>query len=325
MASGIDAAGTVVGFYQDLSLRVVFAFYRLSDGTIHRFHPSPDVTKGGWAASTAAVNPDGTIIGRFVPEGSSYGPYTGFIHDRAGNYIDFSPFDAIDTEPQAINSAGVVTGEYEDSEKLYHGFVRDAEGNFTSFDPPGNGSEVQTMPTSMNSSGIVVGYTLNELTSVIAGFLRESNGDMTVLNPAHSMNVQPMAIADDGVVVGALFSTLPNGTHSGFIRDPQGNYTNFSIQNFTFPVAIDPQGSIVGYASTSELQYGFCRLQDGTVGVFSPPNALFTNPVAINAKGDIAGYYTDTSHDDHLFIRINPDPPPTAAPQNENTSVEPAQ
>jgi hypothetical protein len=148
-ATGIDAAGTVVGYYQDCADKTVYGFYRLADGSIHRFHPEP-TTHGGWAASAAAVNADGTIIGSYVPTGGVRGGDTGYLRDHVGNYIEFNPFDSIDTEPEALNSAGVVTGEYWDPAKRYHGFVRDAEGNFTAFDAPGSAKLVQTMPTSIN-------------------------------------------------------------------------------------------------------------------------------------------------------------------------------
>jgi hypothetical protein len=167
-----------------------------------------------------------------------------------------------------------------------------------------------------------VGYSLDERSSVQWGFLRESNGNITVLDPGQLRQVVPTAITDDGVVIGSLDG-------SGFIRDALGNYTTFSAPGSpTRPVAINGQGTIIGYYFVNDEQFdgaGFYRLQDGTLEVFSPPGAIYTYPAAIGANGDITGYYMDDAYQSHIFIWINPNPPATSAVQTGKTSVEPAQ
>jgi hypothetical protein len=44
------------------------------------------------------------------------------------------------TYPFAINSAGVITGFYQDVNNVYHGFLRVSDGIITVFDVPGAGT-----------------------------------------------------------------------------------------------------------------------------------------------------------------------------------------
>jgi len=328
--AGIDAAGTVVGSYRDADNGALYGYYRLADGTLHRFHPDPMIRKDDVGAVPTGIAADGTIIGSFSDTGSYVGNHIGFIRAQTG-YTEFNPFDSIDTLPQAINSAGVVTGEYEDASGNYHGFVRDAEGNFTSFDAPVSGTVLEIMPTSINSSGSIVGF-VSTPTS-FGGFLRDSNGMITLIDIPQSYGFVPVAISDSGLVVGWLNTGDTYAPTVGFILDSQGNYTTFSPPGAveTFPTAIDPQGSIVGYyADQFDNLRGFYRLRDGTFGIFSVPAstktlpATWTLPTAISPKGDITGFFFYLEEDgggyEHNFIRINPDPPPASAGQDKNAT-----
>jgi hypothetical protein len=332
---GVDALGSVVGTY-DTSNLTRYGFYRLPDGTIHRFHPEPVAGLGPntrtEAVTVNGVNADGTIVGNFPRIEGKEIIYTGFIRDRVG-YTEVNAFDSINTDLWAINSAGVVAGSYQDpAHNFVHGFVRDAEGNLASFDAPGsnNYTSFQTIPTSINSKGDIVGYTQYPK-DLLTAFLRDSNGDLTILEagtkyPNYS-GIFPVAITDDGLIIGEWQYNDGTGASQtyGFIRDLQGGYTsfNFPAASSTIAVAVDPQGSIIGN-DESENQ-GFYRLRDGTFGSVIPPGAVISYVTAIGRQGDIAGSFLDAAQNGHNFIRINPDPPATSTAQNENLTAEPAQ
>jgi len=329
---GIDANDTVVAGYQECGRLLHYGFYRLADGAIHDFHPYSDYPYQPYEVQGAvptAMNAEGTIVGTSTLYGDgTYCCQTVFIRDRAGNYIEFTPTNDTDNlRPTAISSLGAITGSYYSGARaVTEGFLRDTKGNTTSFEAPGNGPVTGTFPTALNSKDTVVGYTNYYINSYQTwGFLRHSDGSMTILDPQQSDRVIPVAITDDGSVVGTL------DTLQVFLRDPHGNYTYFTVPlsglDLIYPMAVDPQGSIVGSYGLNESAslFGFYRLRDGKIGYFNPPGSVFTYPTAISSKGDIAGYFLDASYAQHYFIRINPDPPAASAAQNDNTSVEPAQ
>jgi hypothetical protein len=325
---GIDAAGTLVGNYYD-NTSTQYGFYRLADGSIHRLRPEHSIALGQ-AEAPAAVAADGTITGSF--QSALSGNYIGFIRDRVGNYTEFSAFDSATTFPSGINPAGIVAGFYDDPvPPVEHGFVRDSEGNFTSFDGQApNGTAVFTRPAGINSEGSIVGnagaYTITRNDIEYWGFLRDSTGKMNIINPLQSTDVFVTGIADDGSVIGYI----KGDSWIGFIRDPQGNYTTFAVPVTntlaTIPIALDPQGSILGgYEVNNVFQGCFYRLQDGTFGFCNPPGSTNVIAAAISAKGDITGTFADAAGNYHFFIRINPDPPATATNPGGDTNSEPTQ
>jgi len=331
---GIDDQDTVFGQYND-STGASRGFYRLSDGTIGSLYlPLPGSPPSETNLLPLAVNSRGTLVvvaSGETQEGVSIGG--DFIRDSVGHYtefLDFSTEQSFVYSPSAINSAGVITGKYYDlPDQTEQAFVRDAEGNYTVFDVPGIDNLVETVPASINSSGDIVGYTLiDHFTSFQRlGFLRESGGQITKLAPERSKYVIPSGINDDGLVIGSFGEDTYDC--QGFIRDAQGNYKYFTVPvsgvTGTIPVAVDPQGAIVGYYYSSLTEGAFYRQHYGAFGFFAPLGSAATYPTAINSKGDIAGYFYDAAGALHNFVRINPDPPATSTAQNANAGPELAQ
>jgi len=314
---GIDTVGTVFGDWQKKS--ETLGFYRLTDGSIHNLQIDvPGCASENECARPIAVAPNGTLAGQYIVGGKAYS----FLRDRAGNYTKIHAFDS-ETYTAAINSNGMITGTYS-FDPIGHGFVRDAEGNYTSFDLPDEGDLEFTMPTAINSLGDIVGVSSYDNQNQPVPFLRDHNGNMTVLANGQWNSITPVAIGDDGRIVGWYEDASLN--HFGFIRDAQGNYESFSVSGakYTLPVAVDPQGSIIGW-TPNRPPNAFYLLKDGTFGYISPPGAAVTVPVGINSKGDITGYFYDAGVHLHNFIRINPDPPPPSTTQDGNTGEKPAQ
>ena len=50
------------------------------------------------------------------------------------------PGDLNGTQPNDINPAGAITGNYGDAGNVYHGFLRARNGTITTFDVPGAGA-----------------------------------------------------------------------------------------------------------------------------------------------------------------------------------------
>jgi hypothetical protein len=69
----------------------------------------------------------------------------GFVRDAGGTITVFdapaaSPLPFYGTVAFSINTAGMITGLYEDANAIYHGYVRFPDGTFTTFDAPGAGT-----------------------------------------------------------------------------------------------------------------------------------------------------------------------------------------
>jgi hypothetical protein len=100
--------------------------------------------------------------------------------DPSGN-----PFTSVGTVPTAINQAGVITGNYNDSFfNTVHGFVRAPNGTITTFDAPGAGTQPPnqgTYPTAINVEGVITGYFI-DANNITHAFLRAPKGTLTAFD-----------------------------------------------------------------------------------------------------------------------------------------------
>jgi hypothetical protein len=311
--TAIDSQGTVAGYYFDDTYYASHAFFRLADGTITTFDvpgaPPCTIAWPSLCVTIAAINSGGTIIGSYFTQGS----FMGFLRDRYGNFTKFTVSTSMDTVPTAINSAGEITGYWDVYEKIpggeslvAHGFVRNTQGNFTFFDPPNSAG---TKATSINSQGEIAGnFGTAEALSI--GFLRSSDGHFTILDPPGMDTLSLISIADSGEIVGAGYNSSDGEQIKSFIRDPEGNYSTFSVvpagDTQTMPVGLDTDGTLVGYYANHSEFHGFYRLQNSALGFFDPPGSASTVPAAVNPQGNLTGYFFDPNNSYHGFIRINP-------------------
>ena len=110
--------------------------------TIITFDAPGSGTGPGQGTIAFAINPAGTISGRYADAG-------GAIHAilRAPNGT-ITTFDAPGagtgprqgTRPFSINPAGVSAGYYNDASGVFHGFLRTLDGAITTFNIPGAGT-----------------------------------------------------------------------------------------------------------------------------------------------------------------------------------------
>ena len=245
-----------------------------------------------------------------------------FANGPAPSIITFDVPNATVTYPTGINSAGQITGYYQDATST-HGFVRDRKGAVVAFDPPGSN---YTFPTSITSEGQITGYYANlNATSppiVYHGFLRKPDGTMLSFDapaalpsplPLYYQGIFPAAVNSAGQITG--YYVDPAGLQYGFLREPDGTITPITddpsdpghpgfcgIQPcgaFLSPKAISANGGITGFYSLSigidEYRYGFERQRNGNIVRFTAsPNPIVrkdeqTFPYFINPEAQITG------------------------------------
>jgi probable HAF family extracellular repeat protein len=277
-ASGINASGTVAGYYED-SKGVTHGFLRTSDGTITAFDPP-----GSTLTQVTGINANGDIAGWYRDGGSTF---RSFVRAADGTITKFNPtkglapstiglnangmvagwyamlgnqkagfvgapdgkMKQLTVEGVAINANGVVTG-VEGSQ----GFVRSNTGKTVSFVGPGNPDT--TTPTSINDPGTVAGYD-ETICGISYGFTRDSAGAVTAVSPPNSYYTFILGINDKNVLTGYYYY----GGYHGFVRDGSGAFTTFDITGATdgtYPQSINAKGEVAGgYRDSNNLLHGF--------------------------------------------------------------------
>jgi hypothetical protein len=275
-----------------------------------------------------ANNAEGTIVGSYTD--ANVVPH-GFLRTPDGHIISFDAPGAglganlnQGTVAYSINDLGVIAGQFEDPNDVFHAFVRYPDGSFTTFDAPGAGSTIGqglgTLATSINSAGIVAGYYLDE-NSVIHGFVRHRDGAITSFDapgagtgPYQGTEVATNGLNPEGAMVGWYYDT--NDASHGFVRAPDGSITTVDVpgggtgvQQGTLVGGINPAGATTGYTlNPGYVLQGFLRAPDGTLTMFDVPGGG-TGPVQgtaafkLNAARMITGPYIDASNVLHGYVR----------------------
>ena len=196
----------------------------------------------------------------------------------------FDPPGSLQTEPISINSAGAVTGFYEDA-TASHGFLRAPDGSFTSFDAPGG---TGTTPMSINSAGSIAGYYLES--QMFHGFLRDPEGNFTTFDPPGSTSTMAASLNSAGTIAG--YYTVADHSFHGFVRYPDGTITSFvpAGATFTRATSINSAGVITGfYQDSAQLYHGFVRATNGAITTFLAESGENCLPASINSTGEITG------------------------------------
>ena len=190
-----------------------------------------------------------------------------------------------------ISDAGDVVGNYADS-RGRHGFVRSAAGTVASFDVPGAASG--TFPTGINASGTVVGYFWTQPYTA-QGFIRTSDGTITVYNVPNSYYTQPTAINAAGDVAGYFTPMVtPIAYPTGFVLTAAGVLNTFTTPDSTLVIyAMNDLDEVTGVGDTG----GFVASAPGSVSLFWAPvpadGTPETTPIALNNSGVATGYAFD--------------------------------
>ena len=118
----------------------------------------------------------------------------------------------------------------------------------------------------------------------------------------------PRAVNELGEVTGSYVDT--HGDNHGFVRDAQGNLTEFSGPDAYDTVAFssNSSGKTVGiWASIQQFGGGFVRDRSGALTTFSVPmRNTGTAPMDINDAGQITGFWADDGQRAyHGFVQVN--------------------
>jgi len=273
-----------------------------------------------------ANNAEGVIVGSYtdtnvVPHGflrSPNGEFTSFDAPGAGLGANLDE----GTVAYSINDQGLITGQFEDSNFLYHGFVRYPDGHFVTFEAPGVGSTgVGTFGFSINLEGVVEGMYLDgNLT--YHGFVREPYGkitdfDVTGAGTGAYQGTYPCeetCINSAGEIAGFYYDGN-YGIH-GFVREPYGKITVIDVPGAgtgayqgTAVSSINEEGTTTGYyADSNNFYYGFLRTRTGKITTFYIPSANFpgqgTVGYSLNSNDTVTGAYVDTNFANHGYERF---------------------
>lgn len=302
----------------------------------HRFGQKPkliefDPPGTGTVSSPACVPSCGTQAFANNNLGAIVGSYTdasivphGFLRNPDGHILSFDAPGAglganlnQGTVALSINDLGVIAGQFEDPNDIFHGFVRYPDGFFTTFDAPGAGTGANqgTIAEAVNLAGTVAGYYVDE-GNVSHGFIRQRDGAIlsfdapgAATGPNQGTLVATNALNPEGAIVGWYIDA--DYADHGFLRAPDGTITTIDVPGAALTIVggITPAGAITGYsADASSVLHGFLRAPDGTITTFDVPGGG-TGPIQgtaafkLNAARMITGPYIDASNVLHGYVR----------------------
>jgi hypothetical protein len=233
-ATGINDKGEVSGWYRDKS-GTFYSFVRTADGMITKFNPTQ-----GYEPEAIGLNAKGKVTGWYSMGGNGSAGFVGAPNGK---------IKQLTVEGMAINKDGAVTGT-----EGAQGFVRSPSGKVVSFNGPNDPNT--TIPTSINKSGDVAGYS-ETICGIAYGFERDKQGQVSAVGPTDSYYTWVTGINDKGAIAGYYYYS----GYQGFVRDASGTYTTFSVTggtNGTYPQAINTKGEVAGgYRDANNMLHGF--------------------------------------------------------------------
>jgi len=253
-ANGINAAGQIVGNYQNSDL-ILHAY--LKDGVTYTPFNYPGASRTGFGGINAAGQIVGSCsLGGFIKDGTTY------------TFLD-PPY----TNPNGINDSGLIVGDYSDATAL-HGFLKDGD-TYTTLDFPGV-TLLACSASGINAAGQIVGsYQLTDGTW--HGFLKDGTTYTTINYPGAGSTI-PTGINAAGQIVGYYVS----GGIYGFLKDGD-TYTTLDFPGafYSWAKDINDSGQIVGeYEDTSFIFHGFVASE-----IPLPPSVLLLGSGLLGLAG----------------------------------------
>lgn len=138
-------------------------FLEQPDGSVTLFDAVAGV---GSKTLPEAINRAGQITGANCGAADCTS-YSGFLRQKDGAIITFTPAGSVVTRPQAINPRGLIAGFYADAGNFYHGFLRESDGAIAAFDVF---NSTNTSPTAMNNEGDIAGW-YSDASGKVHGFV----------------------------------------------------------------------------------------------------------------------------------------------------------
>ena len=305
------------------ALELVLSVNAQAQGTIITF----DAPSAGTVNSPACAPYCGTVAYANNDLGMIVGFYTdanivphGFLREPNGHITSFDAPGAglgvglnQGTGAYATTDQGVIVGQYQDSNNVYHGFVRYANGSFTTFEAPnaGTGASQGTLAWDINRAGTTAG-TYIDGSGVYHGFVRSPRGRITSFDPPGSIFTYPCeetCLSPEGTITGFYLDS--DDIARGFVRTPDGNITTIDAPGaYLGTVAASiASGVITGYfVDANIVSHGFLRARDGTFTTFDAPGAgsspgQGTAAFSLNTSETVTGAYIDANNVWHGFTR----------------------
>jgi hypothetical protein len=293
----MDAAGDIAGAWADQN-SVVHGFVRTANGQITTF----DAPGKLFGTTALSINASGTIAGSYADKNKVVHAFV-----RTANGV-ITTFDAPDAGSSAyqgtvalgIDAGGKIAGAFVDANNVVHGFLRDANGLIGTFSAPGAGTTegLGTYPIGIDASGDIAGI-YADANDVPHGFVRAVSGVISTFDaPGASL-----------AVVRAKAHPKPLDRLARRNKKIQFNPGN--IEKYidgTVATNIDAAGDVTGtYFDAEHSPHGFLRLTDGSITVFSAPEAgtdQYQGTAALGVTGAkaVVGTYADENTVFHGFI-----------------------
>ena len=243
-ATGINASGDIVGFYEASAVNHGFLLSRGTYTTID----DPLGTKGTFAQS---INDMGQIVGSYRDSASTN---HGFLLS-GGTYTTIDdPLATTATNAIGLNNKGQIVGEYLNATGI-HGFLLSGGVYTTLDDPLTNAQSRNTQAFDINNAGQIVGF-YQDSHGAQHGFLFSGGTYTTIDDPLGVKGTTATGINDAGQIVGSYFDSanqrhgfLLSGGFFTTIDDPAGTTTTMRD--------INAAGQIVGTSGDASGGHGF--------------------------------------------------------------------
>jgi hypothetical protein len=234
------------------------------------------------------------------------------------------------TQPNAVNSAGVVAGWYLDDNNVWYGFRRTPDGKFITFSAPGAGTGTYqgTGGWGINPAGEITGDYV-DVNCVEHGYIRKTHGEFIEFEaPGAGSTPSPCAnglwgglqgtTPGDMNAAGEIAGTVmdANNIWHGFVRTPDGEFTTFEAPGagtgafqgtwVNFQEGLNGRGTATGwYVDESYIDHGYMRTADGKIATFDGPGAGVQGTLGLSTTwlGATVGTYLDASNLYHGLLR----------------------
>lgn len=300
----INLGGEITGFYIDTN-RVFHGFVRAANGTI----TAPIDAPGASTSPSKKVQFSGTLADTINTGGDIAGMYTdtnlvnhGFV--RAANGTITAPIDAPGTGTvglfpgtltASIDTAGDITGVYEDANGLNHGFLRAANGTMTApLDAPGAGTGSVggmfpggTVNLGINDSGAMTGGFF-DANGVAHGFLLTT---APAPPPAATPTFSPAAGTYTSPQMVTISDTTPGAT---IFFTTDGTTPTTSSTKFTAAIQVNATETIKAIATATGFSNSAVATATYVINAPAPDFQVSVNPTALTIVAGQSGMATFT-------------------------------
>jgi hypothetical protein len=322
--------GVITGAYVDSN-----SVYHGFVGTIGTFTDFDAPGGSGYGTFPIGINDEGATVGYYLNSNYNFlaflrRPDGTFENGRGPNACTTSTGDGcFGTGFFAINSSGLIAGDYEDENFAQHGLLMEPDGKIIGYEAPSaflapyQGTNYNGIGPGLNQWGAVTSLFSDE-NQIYHGYVRSPDGTFREFDapgagntPGSYEGTTPLSLNDFGVITG-YYVDNNNLTH-GFAGIP-GNFTDFDAPGAgtgagygTVPESLNDLGAITGYyLAADNVYHGFLLTPDGKFTTIDAPGADLTPgnyngtfPSFINQFGAVTGYYVDVNNVDHGFVAVS--------------------